>query len=284
MEDKIMNNLVCPECHSALRRKDDFSCTKCRKKYLIKENVPYLINEVGDGFVELNNDILINKVKIFFKKYPFFFNIIYYAFGVSFVGKSPQRAIEYLKGKKIILNLGSGTRIIRKDVINVDFYPFMNVDIVADIGKLPFADNSIDAVICESVLEHVKDPLAIVSEIKRVLKPGGLVYVTAPFIAGFHSSPNDYYRWSKEGMKELMKDFKEKETGVRHGPTSALLSIFNDWLATVFSFGVKEIQQFLLISLTIITFPFKIFDYVIYRFRSSENIAYGFYFIGIKSK
>ncbi|MDO8265165.1 MAG: class I SAM-dependent methyltransferase, partial [Candidatus Parcubacteria bacterium] len=232
--------------------------------------------------MESSNDVLINKIKVFFKKYPFLFNILYYTFGASFIGKSPQKAITDLSEDKIILNLGSGTRIIREHIVNVDFYPFMNVDIVADIGKLPFADNSIDAVICESVLEHVKNPSAIVNEIERVLKPGALVYIIVPFIAGFHSSPNDYYRWSKEGLRELMKDFKEEEIGIRHGPTSALLSVLNDWLATVFSFGIKEIQQVLLVFFTMVTFPFKIFDYIIYRFKSSENIAYGFYFIGTK--
>jgi len=122
----------------------------------------------------------------------------------------------------------------------------------------------------------------IIKEIYRVLKPNGLLYLAVPFVASFHSSPNDYYRWSKQGLRELLKDFKENEIGIRCGPTSAMLYIVNEWIATLLSFGFQKLHQVLFMFLMIITSPIKIFDYLIYRFKSSENIAYGFYFIGTK--
>ncbi len=50
----------------------------------------------------------------------------------------------------------------------------------ADATRLPFADASIDKIICSEVLEHIPDYPAVLDEIARVLKPGGLLAVTVP--------------------------------------------------------------------------------------------------------
>src|SRR5207249_81157 len=46
-----------------------------------------------------------------------------------------------------------------------------------DAHQLRFPDNSFDVVYCRWVLEHVADPIRVLSEMKRVLRPGGMVYV-----------------------------------------------------------------------------------------------------------
>lgn len=50
-----------------------------------------------------------------------------------------------------------------------------------DIHKIPFRDNSFDAVLCNHVLEHVKDDILAMNEIRRVLKPGGFAILQVPF-------------------------------------------------------------------------------------------------------
>jgi len=250
---------------------------------MIKGKKLYFINEPGLGFNENNRDALINKLKVFFKKYPKFFNFLYYTFGAIFVGKKAKDAINSIGKDKLILNLGSGVRSIRSDVINIDFYPFKEVGIVADIMSLPFKDSCVDAIVNESVLEHVKNPQAIVKEIHRVLKPGGLVYIFVPFVASFHSSPEDYYRWSKEGLREFLKEFfQEKEINIGCGPTSAMVNVLSEWLALLFSLGIKKLQQLLFIFFTILLSPLKLFDYLLYRLPNAENIAHHFYYIGYK--
>lgn len=57
-----------------------------------------------------------------------------------------------------------------------------NPNIVGDIHNLPFKDNSIDAILCMSVLEHVEEPSRAVKEIYRSLKPGGYCFAQVPFI------------------------------------------------------------------------------------------------------
>ncbi len=284
INQKLYSNLICLDCGGALKMVKDIKlvCGECSRSYPIKNGAPYIVDKQGRGYYKSNPDSFINQLKVLFKKYPFLFSFFYYAFGSSFVGKSAKEAVDKLGDEKLIINLGSGIKKIRDGVINVDFYPFKQVGLVADISRLPLKNNSVDAVINEFVLEHVKDPKKIVDEIYRVLKPKGVVYVCVPFVASFHSSPDDYYRWSKEGLRQLMSDFEEKDFGVRCGPTSALLSVLNEWLAIIFSFGSRKLEQILLIGLMVITSPVKLFDYLIYKLPNAENIAYGFYYIGRK--
>ncbi|MEK7482204.1 MAG: methyltransferase domain-containing protein [Patescibacteria group bacterium] len=283
LSQNLLNNLICPKCGGQLSREtDSFACCECGQLYEIKNNIPFLLESAGQGFDRESADVLINRLKVFFKKSPFLFKILSFVFGVSFVGKTARQAIKNIGEGKIIINLGSGINVVRPDAINIDFYPFRNVNIVAHASHLPIKDNSVDAIVCESLLEHVKEPAKVVAEIKRVLKPGGLTYITAPFIAGFHSSPQDYYRWTKQGLREIMAGFEEKESGVMYGPTSALSSVLCEWLSLVLSFGSLKLHQFWLVLFTIITSPLKLLDYLFYRFPSAQNIAYGFYYIGVK--
>lgn len=280
---KIIQNLKCPHCLAGLKHSEhNFLCEHCQKEYAITDGVVSFGHFTEDK-ANASADNLISRLKNFFKRYSAFYNFLYYAFGGFFVGLSARQAIWRLDQDKLILNLGSGIKRIRPEVINIDFLPFKNVDIVADITHLPFADNSVDAIINEFVLEHVKNPEAIITEIKRVLKPGGLVYVSTPFVESFHSSPHDYQRWTKPGLIHLMKDFQLEKVGIRSGPTSALLSILNEWLAVLLSFGWRPLEQIWLMFFTIITSPLKLLDYFMWRLPNADNISYAFYYLGKKS-
>jgi len=67
------------------------------------------------------------------------------------------------------------------------------IDYVCDAGAIPVADGSFDAVLCTEMLEHVPDPLRVIGEIARVLKPGGRLILTAPLGSGIHQEPYHYY-------------------------------------------------------------------------------------------
>ena len=63
------------------------------------------------------------------------------------------------------------------------------LDIVSDITKIPEPDASFDAILCTEVLEHVPDPLAALKEFHRLLRPGGRLLLTVPFVSATHFAP-----------------------------------------------------------------------------------------------
>lgn len=282
LDPKIIKNLNCPICRTRLNfNLDNFNCPICHRVYPVRGNL-VLINEFSGDKSAKNSDGLISRLKNILKKYSKLYNFLYYAFGALLLGLTAKQAIKNLGGDKIILNLGSGVKRIRPDVINLDFYPFPSVDILVDISRLPFADNSVDAVINEFVLEHIQQPTAAVAEMKRILKPGGLIYISLPFIENFHSSPHDYNRWTKMGLRTLMQDFQEEKIGIRSGPASALVSILNEWLALLLSFGSRRLEQLWLMFFMVATSPLRLFDFLMCRLPNADNISFAFYYLGRK--
>jgi SAM-dependent methyltransferase len=113
----------------------------------------------------------------------------------------------------------------RKYVL-VDINEAYKPDIVADVQALPFADGSLEAVLCLEVLEHVEDPFRAVREIHRVLKPGGKVLASSPFHWPYHAKPGlyrDYWRFSADGMRTLFKPFASVEVVAKGGWASAMI-------------------------------------------------------------
>jgi SAM-dependent methyltransferase len=60
---------------------------------------------------------------------------------------------------------------------------------VCDITRIPLPNGSLDAIVCTEVLEHVTDPPAVLDEFARLLKPGGKLFLTAPFLSYLHMEP-----------------------------------------------------------------------------------------------
>jgi SAM-dependent methyltransferase len=225
-------------------------------------------------------DILKHRLKKYNNLYGFLINII----SPVYPSFSPQRIFsKYLtESNSIALNLGSGNSNVSDKILNVDIFEYENVNIVCDIENLPFIDNSIDIVFNIAVLEHVKEPEKVIDEIKRVLKKGGIVISFFPFIQPFHASPNDFSRRTKEGMKILYKDFNIIELNSAGGPTSGFLWIFQEWLALIFSFGIKKLHIILSLIFMILTFPLKFIDILLIKHPMASNISSGFLYIGRK--
>ena len=85
---------------------------------------------------------------------------------------------------------------------------------------MPFADNSVDAIICVSVLEHVENPIQAMREIYRVLNPGGYIYLYVPFLYYYHAEKSyyrDYWRFTEDAIRLLFKPFASVETCTMRG-------------------------------------------------------------------
>ena len=190
---------------------------------------------------------------------------------------------EQMSEKSIILNVGSGNSRISDNVINIDIFPYANVDIVCDILELPFKDNSVDAIVNIAVLEHVPAPELVVKEIHRVLKKGGQVFSLIPFMQGFHASPHDYSRRTINGMKILYKDFEVVDLRNADGPTSGFLWIFQEWLAILLSLGIKPLYMVFHLIIMLLTFPLKFIDLLFIYHPKGSNISSAFTIIGKKA-
>jgi 2-polyprenyl-3-methyl-5-hydroxy-6-metoxy-1,4-benzoquinol methylase len=72
---------------------------------------------------------------------------------------------------------------------HVESWTYGATDYVCDIVDIPAPSDSFDVVLCTEVLEHLPDPVAAIGELTRVLRPGGLLLLTAPFCSFTHFSP-----------------------------------------------------------------------------------------------
>jgi SAM-dependent methyltransferase len=104
-------------------------------------------------------------------------------------------------------------------------------DGLASVDFLPFKDNTFDAIICSEVLEHTRYPENCINELKRVCKPGGLMYISTPFCFPEHGVPYDFQRLTQYFYKDV---FKADEIVRQREGSSTLGSAF-----TCFNFFVE---------------------------------------------
>lgn len=93
-----------------------------------------------------------------------------------------------------------------------DFGMTRHPDIVDFDGlHIPFPDSSFDCVLCTEVLEHAEDPVALIAEMRRVLRKGGVLIATVPFSARVHHAPYDFHRFTRYRLLAMFSGFETTE-------------------------------------------------------------------------
>jgi SAM-dependent methyltransferase len=111
----------------------------------------------------------------------------------------------------------------------MDYDASTGADVVGDIHAIPLADSSIDGIICHSVLEHIENPWKAMAELRRILKPGGKLFIYVPSIYPYHArkgSYPDYWRFFDDTLLLLCKGMHNVELVKRGGYFKALLFFF----------------------------------------------------------
>jgi len=148
---------------------------------------------------------------------------------------------KYLKGR--LLDFGCGSKPYKnlldvKEYIGLDIeesghsHKNEQVDVYYDGKTIPFDDNNFDSVFSSEVLEHIFNLEQILNELHRVIKPGGYMLITLPFIWEEHEIPYDFARYTSFGITHLLKNSGFEIITIEK-TTNYVETIFQTWNAYV---------------------------------------------------
>jgi SAM-dependent methyltransferase len=273
----------------------------CRRSFPVVGGTPILINE--DSSVFRIEEILDRRARANEKSPPRAVRLrrigkrlvkFVPAIGANWKARQNLRRLRDLLRAKAdsstVLIIGSGEGDVdleanlsssRITLVRTDVYFAPQIGMVTDSHDLPFRAESFDAVVCQSVLEHVVDPFRCVSEIHRVLKPGGVVYAEVPFMQQVHAKAYDFTRFTMGGLRRLFREFEMIDAGVEGGPGMALAWSISWFFRALSASAVMEV--FVLFVLPVFIFWLKYFDYFVVNSPQAADAASELYFLGMRS-
>ena len=162
-------------------------------------------------------------------------------------------------------------------MIGFDIYQSPLTQFVADGHNIPLADQSVDAVLTQFVLEHVLDPWQVVMEMHRVLKPNGLVYAEVPFLQQVHEGPYDFTRFTQCGLRWLFRRFTLIDSDIERGVGTQLM-----WTIDHVTRGLFRSKRVGQLAKALCSWVRCLDKIVGHRFSSAS--ASGFYFLGRRAE
>jgi SAM-dependent methyltransferase len=179
------------------------------------------------------------------------------------------------------LNIGAGNTRLSPFIRTMEIEAGEGIDIVGSVESIPCDDGRFDVVITQEVLEHVPDPFQAIREIARVLKPGGRAYVQLPFIIGYHPCPNDYWRFTQDGIARLaaVGGLRVVEHGTSVGVATGFYRILVEFFAILFSLPISLSYRGFKAFFSLVFYPVKWLDRLLALSPQAHRIEGGYYVI-----
>ena len=237
--EPLLGDLACPRCRGRLSEEaSGLSCGTCRHSYRMARGQPVLVDfeqsilieqevEAGSGASTIRRRTGTGSARarvarnLLPRNRAAPGNARRFADLVTALARRPRVLI--VGGA----SQGEGTALLLSDpsidVVAFDLYASELTQFIADAHQIPLADESVDGVWIQAVLEHVLDPWRVAGEIHRVLRAGGIVYAETPFLQQVHEGAYDFTRFTESGHRWLFRRFELVDSGVVLGPASQLL-------------------------------------------------------------
>lgn len=293
--DRLLTMLRCPACKGSLMPHDlqGLECSACRVRYPVLRGVPILLDEKRSVF-RASEIAMQAKAADQSRSWRTTVRQWLPDLEVNLTGRASLQRFESrllaISERPKVLNIGgkhagSFSVIVASnpqvDCIeaHVAFTP--RTKLIADPQFLPLADESVDAIIIDAALEHLPDPQAVVDELFRVLRRGGIVYSDTPFMVPVHGGAFDFVRFSHLAHRMLYKRFSELESGVSCGPGSALAVSAQAFLLSFVRSRAARSAVKGVCSLTL--FWLKYFDHFLVNRPGALDAALGTFFMGQKN-
>jgi len=227
-----MNNqntiILCPQCHSNFDQQEEsfWKCEKCGYQVPIVNGIPAFTGypedlqpsekiercaEQGSAWRRLNWKFL-------------------------------EQTASRLDTKAEVLDIGAGrgdfkTIFSHCRYTGLDIYPYPELDLAVDLIELcPFKEESFDLIVMANVIEHVFEYRKLVSRAAKLLKPGGRLLITVPFLLKLHQEPVDYHRYTRYALQQL---------GSENGLTAEVLDGYYNPLALMDE-GIGNVWEYCL--------------------------------------
>ena len=198
MDESLQKIVICPNCGSDFDRSQPqyWICESCRLKISIQDGKPIFTpipkEIIPSEKLERSSDSGSRWRQANWK----------------FV----ERQVNTMSPEALLLDIGAGRGdfgaiFSGRKYIALEIYPYPEIDLVCDLGNcVPFRENTFDLVTLLNVCEHVPDPKTLLNTVFRLLKPGGQVVITIPFLLKIHQAPVDYARYTHFALEKMGAD------------------------------------------------------------------------------
>lgn len=134
--------------------------------------------------------------------------------------------------KPLVLNQVGISRYLGLDIENPAYQAKQKPDIFWDGSHIPLPDDSVDCAIATELFEHLPNLAATLQEIRRVMKPGGRLFFTVPFLWPLHDMPQDEYRYTPFSLQRILlhSGYCNMEIAAHGGWDASLAQMIGLWV------------------------------------------------------